>query len=269
MSDGVEINKDPVLLNAVGETNVLKAGKLAQKSQTTDTIIQRMQLVHQAATLAPNSPLVIEALIDLILDFRNNTNQEIAILREAALQGLNPDCVHFVRGTIALLDDDIATAKTHLELASKSGIQLPGLLNNLAVTIASQENGDLKQALNLSNSALDQLQHPYLFETRGQILFKMEHYQDAILDFERGLQAKELAPMIYPKLVAAYKKLNNPELADEYEKRLAELNRFPADEEPAPANKSGPPNTKPASQNSPDSSATPLKRNSELLFEIT
>jgi tetratricopeptide (TPR) repeat protein len=269
LSDGVEISKDEVLVNAIGETYVLKAGKIAQKPQTTDTIIQRMQLVHQAATLAPNSPLVIEALIDLILDFRNNTNQEIAILREATLQGLNPECVHFVRGTIALLDDDIAAAKTHLELASKSGIKLPGLLNNLAVTIASHENGDLNQALNLSNSALDQLQHPYLFETRGQILFKMERYQDAILDLERGLQAKELAPMIYPKLVAAYRKLNNEDLADEYEMRLEEINKVQASGESAPANKSQPPNTKPASPNSPDSSAIPRKKNSDLLFEIT
>jgi hypothetical protein len=223
IADGLKIKQDPGLQNALGDGLILKASKIAQRKQTPETIIERMQLVHQASTIAPNSPLVIEALIDLTLEFRKNTNREIEVLREAALQGLNPECVHFVRGTMALLDNNIPEAKTHLELAAKAGMQLPGLLNNLAVTLASQEGGDLQQALNLSNSALEQLQHPYLFETRGQILFKMERYQDCILDLEKGLQAKELANVIYPSLVTAYQKLNNEPLAQEYAKRLQEL----------------------------------------------
>jgi tetratricopeptide (TPR) repeat protein len=124
---------------------------------------------------------------------------------------------------MALMDNNIAEAKTHLELAAKSGVQLPGVLNNLAVAIAGDKDGDLQHALTLSNAAIEKLPHPYLFETRGQILCKMERYQECILDLEKGLQAPELASAIYPSLITAYQKLGNQSLADEYAKRLEQI----------------------------------------------
>ena len=100
---------------------------------------------------------------------------------------------------------------------------MPGVLNNLAVAIASDAKGDLNQAVNFSNEACAQMQHPYLFETRGQILFKMGRYQECILDLEKGLAAQELAKAIYPSLVVAYDKIGNSKLSDEYSTRLAEI----------------------------------------------
>lgn len=223
LEDGYKIKEDPLLKSAMGEALVLKGDQLARRKQTPDLIVQRMQTIHRAVMIAPNNPLVIDALIDITLQFRNNQNREAEVLREAALQGLDPESVHFLRGTMALMDNRMAEAKTHLELAAKSGVQLPGVLNNLAVAIAGDKDGDLQQALTLSNAAIEKLQHPYLFETRGQILCKMERYQDCILDLEKGLQAPELASAIYPSLITAYQKLGNDSLATEYSKRLEEI----------------------------------------------
>jgi predicted Zn-dependent protease len=223
LEDGYKIKADPLLQGAMGEALVLKGDQLARRKQTPELIVQRMQTIHRAVMIAPNNPLVIDALIDITLQFRNNENREAEVLREAALQGLDPESVHFLRGTMALMDNNIAEAKTHLELAAKSGVQLPGVLNNLAVAIAGDKDGDLQHALTLSNAAIEKLPHPYLFETRGQILCKMERYQECILDLEKGLQAPELASAIYPSLITAYQKLGNQSLADEYAKRLEQI----------------------------------------------
>ena len=223
IDDGRRLQPSPELQNALGEALVMKGDRIARGKQTPNAIVERMQVIHQAATLAPNNPLVVEAIIDIVLQFRDNQNEEVRILREAALQGLNPESVHFVRGTIALLENRPDEAKIHLELAAKNNLQIPGILNNLAVAIASDTKGHLTEALALSNAALEQLKHPYLYETRGQILFKQGKYSECILDLEKGLQAQELAPAIYPSLITAYRALNNNALADEYAARLTEL----------------------------------------------
>lgn len=225
INDGLRLQPSQELENALGEAIVLKADQIARGKQTPIALVERMQLIHRAAGIAPNNPLVVEAIIDLVLQVRNNEHAEVATLREAALQGLDPASLHFVRGTIALLDNNVEEAKIHLQLAAKSGLQLPGILNNLAVAIASDQNGNLDEALALANAAIEKLDHPYLFETRGQILFRQKKYAECILDLEKGLQSQELAPAIYPSLVVAYKEIGNPKLADEYATRLAQLKK--------------------------------------------
>jgi tetratricopeptide (TPR) repeat protein len=225
LEDGQKLKPDMQIQNAIAEAYIYQGDKIARGRQTPEALAQRIQIVHRAATLAPNNPLVVEALVDLLIQCRDDKNQESATLREAALQGLDPESVHFIRGTIALMENKPDEAKTHLALASKSEIPMPGVLNNLAVAIASQEGGDLEEALRLANSALERLQHPYLYETRGQILFKMQKYQDCILDLEKGLQSPELATSIYASLIVAYEKLGNPSLAAEYSERLKVINQ--------------------------------------------
>lgn len=224
LEDGQRLKPDTKIQNAMAEALIYQGDKIARGRKSPESLALRIQIVHRAATLAPNNPLVVEALVDLLIQCRNDQNQESAILREAALQGLDPESVHFIRGTIALMENRPDEAKTHLALASKSDIPMPGVLNNLAVAIAAQEGGDLEEALRLANSAIERLQHPYLYETRGQILFKMHRYEDCILDLEKGLQAPELSAAIFPSLIASYEKLGNPTLAAEYADRLKLLN---------------------------------------------
>lgn len=222
LSDGQRLTPNEKLQNAIAEALIYKGDKIARNRQTPNSLAQRVLVVHQALKLAPNNPLVVEALVDLLIQCHKNESDETNTLKEAALQGLDPESVHFIRGTIALIENNTTEAKTHLELASKSGVPLPGVLNNLAVAIAADEKGDLNQALSLSNAACEKLAHPYLFETRGQILFKMGRYQECILDLEKGLAAQELAKSIYPSLVIAYEKIGNQKLSAEYATRLAQ-----------------------------------------------
>jgi tetratricopeptide (TPR) repeat protein len=224
LQDGMRLKVNEKYQSALAEALAYKAARLSTKKSNPDVVLQRMSLVLDAAKLAPNNALVVESLIEMLIEFRKDQNQEIAVLREAALQGLSPEAVHFVRGTIALMDNQMEDAQTHLKLAADGGMKLPGILNNLSVAIAKSPGGDLTQALSLSNEAIQQMPHPYLFETRGQILYKMGKYQECILDLEKGLQAEPLVKEILPNLADAYRQIGNLKLASEYEKRLELLN---------------------------------------------
>lgn len=225
--DGIKLGANEKYQNALGEALAYKAARLSSQKSSPELVVTRMNLVHEASKMAPNNPVVVESLIEMLIEYRQDTNQEIAVLREAAFQGLSPEAVHFVRGTIALMDNNIADAQTHLQLAADGGLNLPGILNNLAVAIASSKEGNLQQALSLADEAIRQMEHPYLFETRGQILYKMGKYQDCILDLEKGLQAEPLVKDILPKLSDAYRQLGNDQLAAEYEDKFKKLESSP------------------------------------------
>lgn len=236
LEDGERLQTDQKYKNAIAEAYIHKCNEIGKGKQSADDLIQRIRIVHQALIISPKNPLVVDTLLDLLIQCRDNQNDELNVLKEATIQGLDPESLHFLRGTIALMENKNDEAKTHLDLASKSGLALPGVLNNLAVAIASQKGGDLNQALALANSALERFPHPYTYETRGQILFKMEKYQDCILDLEKGLQAPELGKMIYPSLISAYQKIGNSKLADEYAERFKEINANQTSTYPKPSN---------------------------------
>lgn len=220
LGDGIAINKDDRVINELANAYVFHSNKLATTSSRPETLLQRVQLLHQAVSIAPRNPTVVEAVISFAIQCKDNKNEEVVTLREATVQGIDPQSVHFVRGTIALLDNKIDEAMAHLELASQDNEQLPGILNNLAFAISSQKNGDLEKALSLANASASLLNHPYIYETRGQILFKLGRLKEATIDLEKGLQAPELALAILPKLIEAHLEMGNQTLAAEYEARL-------------------------------------------------
>jgi len=94
---------------------------------------------------------------------------------------------------------------------------VPAILNNLAVAVAELKDGDLEKALSLVDIALTKLpNHAYFLETRGQILVKLNRWQEAISDLEVALEAKELRPAIYPSLALANEKIGATDLTQFY-----------------------------------------------------
>lgn len=225
LQDGMRLKVDQKYQAAMAEALAYKSTLLSKEKKTPQLTLQRLTLMLNASTLAPNNPFVVETLVQLLFEIKKDDNAEIASLREAATQGLPPEFVHFVRGTLALMDNQLEDAQRHLKLAADGGLQLPGILNNLAVAIAKSTDGDLNLALSLSNQALEKLPHPSIFETRGQILYRMGKYEECILDLEKGLQVEALVPEILPVLADAHRQLGNVKLAAEYEDQLKKLSK--------------------------------------------
>ncbi len=227
LMSGYELShqQDQELRTAAAEALALYEKRIAQQTSSPETLMKRLQVLQSALQLAPDNTNVIDAVIEVLFECRENRNEEVLTLKTAIVKGIDPESAHFIRGTVALLDNNIAEARVHLELAAKSNKQLPGVLNNLAVALSNLGEGELEHALSLSNAALEAMpEHPYFRDTRGQILVKLGRYQDAISDLEVALKAPEIAKDVHAALASAYDELGLKDLAESH-RLLAAGNR--------------------------------------------
>ncbi|MFO1066400.1 MAG: hypothetical protein U0892_21285 [Pirellulales bacterium] len=227
--DGFVGTSEPKLKYVAAEALLAQVERIRSEQPGRKSLLQRLEWTQQASNLAANHPQVIEATIQLILECKSNKDDELETLRLGLLRGLDPKSTHFIQGTLALMDGKVNEAKTHLELAANGNAKMPGMLNNLAVALAQRDDRDLEQALKLSDAAVEILpDHPSIRETRGQILFRLKRYKEAITDLEYGLKDETLLPAVVPSLAKAYRALGVSDLAERYEaaeKRLQERNR--------------------------------------------
>lgn len=223
LSDGFQLTEDPQLRLASAEAMVIWAARLGREAADDDqTLLRRLQLLHRASQCAPQDARVNAAIIQLVLECKENKNEQVATLRQATARGIDPESIHFARGTLALLEGRAEEAQTHLSQAAQHGTQLPATLNNMAMAIYHSTDGDLEHALKLADKAVELLpEHPYLHDTRGRILLKLKRYPEAITSLEKGLLAPELRSEIYSNLATAYRQLGDSASADEMESLLA------------------------------------------------
>ncbi len=209
--------QDQELRTAAAEALTVYERRLAEQLTSPETLMKRLQVLQSALQIAPDNSRVIDAVIGVLFECRKDRNQEVLTLKTAIVKGIDPQSAHFIRGTVALLDNNMAEARIHLELAAKSNKQLPGVLNNLAVALSNLGKAEWEHALALSNAALESMpDHPYFRDTRGQILVKLGRFQDAISDLEVALKAPELAKDVHGALASAYDGLGLTDLADSH-----------------------------------------------------
>lgn len=216
--EGAEKLQDVSLRTQAGEVLIYRIRRLGEEGNPARDLVIRLADAKRALELAPDSQLVMDVVIDILFECRSNKNNEIAVVRSALAQGLDPKAVHFVRGTLALFENQFDTAKKELQLAIADGAQMPGVLNNLAMAILSSDSADLQGAFQMSELANQLLpNHPYLRDTRGQILVKMKRYEEAIPDLEFALRAQEIARAAHASLALVYRELGNEQLATLHE----------------------------------------------------
>ena len=122
------------------------------------------------------------------------------------------------------MNEDIANAMLHLELASELMPQSGAVLNNLAVAMALRDDPDLEMALKISNAAIEQTERPtpHFYETRGQILYQLGSFQAAIPDLERALAEPNLAKKAHEMLAVSYDRVGDRELANAHRAKSKE-----------------------------------------------
>lgn len=213
---------DPRLRAGTAESLVLWSRDQAAISNPTERFARQLTLLSKAVQIAPNHPLVVSDLMTVALQCADEEGNKVAELRDVLIQGVAPELAHFVRGTAAMMRDDIDEASLHLELAAKGLPTVPAVLNNLAVALAAREGADLERALRLVDAALKQIPNQaYFHETRAQILLQMGRHADAVVSFEQALPATALREQVHTGLSSAYRSLDQIELADQHQ-RLAD-----------------------------------------------
>ena len=173
---------------AFGDAVVLFVQNIEDTSS--GTIAERvriLQMMKVALQYAPKNPRVLTLVSNQVLATLNEDNEQIAAVREALVSGVSPGVAHFIKGTAALLKNDNETATRELKLASEHMPLSSAVMNNLAVVLINNPNTDLEQPLKIIEEAIKLTPNspPHYYETRGQILMRMERYQDAIPDLER------------------------------------------------------------------------------------
>lgn len=222
MNRTARLSDDPRLRTGTAETLVLWSRDQASIANPTERFARQLTLLSKAVEISPNHPLVVSDLMTVALQCADEKDDKVAQLRDLMVQGVAPELAHFVRGTAAMMRDDLDEATLHLELAAKGLPTVPAVLNNLAVTLATREGADLDRALRLADAALKQVPNqPYFHETRAQILLKMERHADAVVSFEQALPAAALREQVHAGLSSAYEALGQTDLADQHQ-RLAE-----------------------------------------------
>ncbi len=208
----------------VGEVLVEYALRLSRERPLNETLLKRLEVINQALGIAPNNMAVVNATIEIILECEQNQENQILVLRDALLQGAAPEAVHFIQGTLDLLKGDSESARNHLQIAKATGMNTPGILNNLAMSfLESTDSATLERALELSTSAVNALpEHPYLRDTRGRLLLKLRRYEEAIPELELALNAPELAAEAHGLLADAYTALNQTDLAEGHRQLAAQ-----------------------------------------------
>lgn len=219
IQDGMQLHTKDAdrekLGSAIGDALVYYASRLYKEKPPSESLLQRLKVISNALRFAPSNQNVINAVVEIVFECHKNTDQQVVTLRSALLDGTSADAVHFVRGTLELLDGKLESGRQHLEIANASGIQMPGVLNNLAMALMETGSSQsFQQALDLSNEAIRQLpDHPYLRDTRGRVFLKLNRPIDAIPDLEFALRAPELAPSLHELLSECYTSLGQKDLA--------------------------------------------------------
>jgi tetratricopeptide (TPR) repeat protein len=212
-----KLSDDQRLRTGMAEVFVLWSRDQEGVTNSTERFARQLTLLNRATQIAPNHPLVLTDLMSVVLQCSDDKNPKVAELREVLVQGVAPEMAHFIRGTSAMMNDDIETATLHLELAAETLEMVPAVLNNLAVAIASRDDSQLERALMLANKAIDKTPNqPYFYETRAQIFLKLKRFQESIVDFERAMTAQALRPQVHRGLSVAYGAMGQKELADRH-----------------------------------------------------
>ena len=132
--------------------------------------------------------------------------------------------VHFVLGCRAWQAGETDSALFHLERAYELDEQLGLVANNLAWVLAHQQPPDLERALTIIDSVLERWPDVAQYrDTRGQILVKLERWEDALDDLERALPQMTRNRQLHEALAQVYGKLGQASLAQKHEQLAEDL----------------------------------------------
>jgi len=190
--------------------------------------IDLMRKLSVAVRYAPDNPRVLTLVTDKVLSSAQSNHPEVKKLQKTLVEGSSPGISHFIIGTAALMQDKTDVALKHLKIAAELLPQSAAILNNLAVAMTTRKDARLEDALNLVEQAIEQTKPqttPHFFETRGQILFRMERYQEAIPDLLRALTVDSLKLNAHKSLAVCYEKVGMEEMVAGHREAIEKLEK--------------------------------------------
>jgi predicted Zn-dependent protease len=117
-------------------------------------------------------------------------------------------------GTSAAVGGEWDRAESWLRQSLANKPENAAAWNNLACVLLQHPDPPLAEALAAASRAVEADNKDFRFrQTRGQILLRLERYQDAVTDLEFALNGMPNVPTIHQSLAKAYDALGNHQLA--------------------------------------------------------
>ena len=178
----------------------------------------------------PNSPLALNRLMAYVTaDVKGNVALR-TILSRVVAEAKEPALAHLAMGNICCVEHDLDAALFHFERCLAINPKLSLVLNNLAWTLAhNEDHPDLERALAMANAALEENPgYARFLDTRGTILMKMERWKDALADLELAVIGEPNQAEVHDKLAKIYDRMKLPEIALQHRELALEVrNKLP------------------------------------------
>jgi tetratricopeptide (TPR) repeat protein len=191
-------------------------------------IDKQLDILNIAYRHAPDHPRVLALIANLVTQDQDDVDSERMAGLHDALQlaiatGTAPPLVHLIKGTRALEAGNTEEAVTHLELAYKLNADSPWILNNLAWGLAHRDPPEFSRALQLTDAAIQLLDHPNFHGTRAVVLAALGRLGDAIVELEMVLRQHPDPAWVHDRLAELYDQTNQKEIAQLHTRLAAHL----------------------------------------------
>lgn len=181
---------------------------------------QIVELWLRAAKLDDSSEALLR-LARALYAARNETPVYSRILTALAESPRTPAALLVAVGTEAAQQEQFEDSRPFFAAAISRDETNAVAWNNYGLVLAEEPNAQLDEALDAVNRALKLAPDEHRFrETRGQILIKLEQWQQAIDDLEFALNGLPSLDQIHKSLSIAYSALGQEELAQLHQSQI-------------------------------------------------
>jgi tetratricopeptide (TPR) repeat protein len=183
-------------------------------------LTRRVALLQQGLDLDPSNEALIGRFARLIRAGGEEGARAGEALRALVASGRATGPVLFALGLEAWLAGRRSEACLHWGEASRLDPGSPVIANNLACALAAGPDPDLTRALAIINPVIAlRPDEPRFRETRGQILARLERWQEALPDLKAALAVYPDRADLHRALAETYVHLNAPSMAAEHRRR--------------------------------------------------
>ncbi|HEV8058955.1 MAG TPA: hypothetical protein VGP68_03735 [Gemmataceae bacterium] len=151
--------------------------------------VDRMELLAKSVEYDDSNPMVLRAFLDIPPLDRPDAKDLRAAIDQSIAKKISPAILQIFLGVDSLMNKDAEEAKRRFDLAQVADPASPRILNNMAWTLANTKPNRLTLALELVGIAVAQAPDQIRFlDTRGQVLAKLERWQEAMPDLQRAVE---------------------------------------------------------------------------------
>ena len=201
-------------------------------SDAPDALNDGLIKVTEALRLQPELPQAYDVLQKVIQGSDEHRIEVRKQCEKLIAEGVNSGMMQVVLGTLLLSEGEVERAELALRLAISLESRAGPALNNLAWLLATKETPEFDKAVELIDQAValqpDRVRYRF---TRGKIYFRMEEFDNAVLDLEAAHQAfpKNLEILVF--CARAHEALGNLSQADAYKAQFEALRRPSQDQD--------------------------------------